>query len=228
MALRILSINIDFRNPGNRGDLSDLAKAHDPDFLVLAESLAGDAEILRPSFPYRASSGVNQENGHGLEILSKYPLSGTRALHAPDSIPMLRTLAETPEGFVEIIAVHLNPTLPHQGLRGVLRSFRQRRDQFRLLLREGGRRNEASLIAGDFNVTPWMPGLPALRRRYRDLVKEAGAAGPTYRYFVPLRLDYVMGKGVQARRAQTLHTPWTDHQGLVVDFDLGPGAENPR
>ncbi|MBN8216811.1 MAG: anti-sigma factor antagonist [Spirochaetes bacterium] len=231
MPLKLLSINLDFRNPGNRGELPALAGALDPDFLLLIESLPGDAERVEARYPHRATSPGNPAWGHGLDILSKYPLSGIRALRAGDGIPMLLAQADTLDGGVELIAVHLNPTTPHAGLGDFLRSSRQRRAQFRLLRREAGRLPGMSLIAGDFNSTPWMPGMPRLRRRYRDLVKEAGADEPTYRYVVPLRLDYVMGRGVRPVRARTLETPWTDHRGLLVEFEAesAPEAEiDPR
>jgi endonuclease/exonuclease/phosphatase (EEP) superfamily protein YafD len=145
------------------------------DVLTLVEVLGATKNeisfLLYQEYPYRACwDGHAQEPG--IEILSRFPIVEADLLRLPaGGSPLPWARLALPNGSeVTILAVHLTSPVSETNL--------PQRDRELADLREAIANLPRPLLAiGDFNATPWTPGLRQLRRE-ADLHRP----GPFWRY----------------------------------------------
>lgn len=224
--IRLLSLNLAYQLPKNRVLLPSWVGIWDPDILVLVEAFPEDGARLAQTLPHRFGYPDEKRHGFGTEILSRHPISAGAILDPGRDIPLVMARIETPRGPVDVWGVHLRPTIPTRPPAQIWRSFFQRGAQIKTLERQGGVGGSGgmgrfpTLLAGDFNLTPRMPGLRRLRRRFDHAHITCGALRPTYQYAVPLALDHILTREVRAISALTVRAPFSDHDGVLLDFDF--------
>lgn len=220
--LRLLSLNLAFQLPENRVLLPSWVAIWAPDILVLVEAFPEDGARLVATHPHRFGHPDEKRRGFGTEILSRHPIRAGAILDPGRDIPLVMAQIDTPLGALEIWGVHLRPTIPTRPPAQIYRSFFQRGAQIKTLESLGGMAGRPTLLAGDFNLTPAMPGLRRLRRRFDHAHIRCGALRPTYQYGFPLALDHILTRGIDAVSALTVRAPFSDHDGVLLDFAL-PG-----
>lgn len=226
-SLRLLSLNLAYQMPQNRPFLGPWVRVWKPDLMVLVEAFPEDVGRLADVFPHRFGYQDHQKIGIGTEIFSRFPIRSGSVQDPARDIPLVMARVETPWGDLEIWGVHLRPTIPNRRPDRVIRSFFQRQAQIRLLKKQGGMGGLPALLVGDFNLTPRMPEMAPFHRRYRHAHREMGALKPTYRYFLPLTLDHMFYRGVTPGAAMTVRAPFSDHDGLLLDFTLDGATSTP-
>ena len=190
-----------------------------PDLLFLQEftavaqqALASDA--LRVAYPYRVEAP--QADPFGLAILSRHPLSDIRIVEPADAQQTLRLHASMhlAERRVALAALHPMPPLSS--------AFARARDQ--TLAEESERlaqSDEAALMAGDFNATPWSRTLFGIDPR----LQRASGLAPTWPNALGglslLPLDHVFASG-HWRRIDSGVGPdlGSDHRPVLVRLQL--------
>lgn len=151
---------------------------------------------------------------YGIATLTKLPIKDTRQLKLPlqyrsEPRSSLITMLEWGEGHViEIINTHLS----------IL--FKERPGQVAAIA--AAMANEALIVAGDFNMTPWSPAYRALRRdSYLHSATRFARTWPSPAPFVPL--DHILYRGqVEIVKAEAwLGGPArtaSDHLPVVVEL----------
>ena len=151
---------------------------------------------------------------YGIATLTKLPIASTRQIKLPmhyrsEPRSSLITMLEWGEGHVvEVINTHLS----------IL--FKERPGQVAAIA--AAMANEALIVAGDFNMTPWSPAYRALRRdSFLHSATRFARTWPAYAPFMPL--DHILYRGqVDVVRASA----WTggpartasDHLPVVVEL----------
>ena len=187
-----------------------------PDLLFLQEftELAQQAlssEALRVVYPFRVEAP--QADPFGLAILSRQPLSDIQIVEPGDVQQTLRLRAslQLAERRVALVALHPMPPLSS--------AFARARDQ--VLAEESTRlaqSEDAALMAGDFNATPWSRTLFAIDPR----LQRASGLTPTWPNAFGglslLPLDHVFASSAHWRRIDAGLGPdlGSDHRPVVV------------
>jgi endonuclease/exonuclease/phosphatase (EEP) superfamily protein YafD len=148
--LVLISVNLNSQNEDVSAVL-DFSRTEQPDVLVLQEFTfrwATDLAALENEFPHHFQ--WPQEDMFGLAVYSRWPLTDAQAIALGDSTPALNMKITTPQGLLQVIAVHLRP--PMTGLWAA-----ERAAQFRHLAELAAVSQLPLAVLGDFNATPWSP-----------------------------------------------------------------------
>lgn len=138
--------------------------------------------VLAEVYPYQ--HGCSGETGRGTSILSRWPMETGRCL---DDVGFVEVVANTPNGPVRVIALHLHWPYPVE----------QASDVDKILARLAPPDGTPTIVAGDFNMQPW--GYSVRRLAAATDVSWIGHAERTFEVFgVPLMIDHVLA-GPNAR-----------------------------
>lgn len=107
-------------------------------------------------------------------------------------------------------------------LERVSRTVRWHRQEATALLDLVSGFEDPTFLVGDFNSTPWQAMHLSLRRRFRDAWATKGTGfGSTFRFFVPLRIDFVyVPPRARVVRVETGSFGSSDHRPVVAEVEL--------
>lgn len=226
-SLRLAVLNLDFRNP-RRADAARVITSLDADILVLIEI----DEEWRRSLDALASDrrwreGRVLDDGLGLLVWSRVPLiEPTTEFLVTNDRPSVHAVIDWPgAGPVRFVALHPSP--PGLERDDGERENSRKRDAELILVakRVAERRDEAHIVAGDFNDVAWshttrlFQRLSGLRdpRVGRSLLSTYHARYPMLRY----PIDHVfVSDGFRVAGLARVRIPGSDHLGIVADLDF--------
>jgi endonuclease/exonuclease/phosphatase (EEP) superfamily protein YafD len=214
-ALRVATVNLWYRSRDATHALAWLA-AHPADVVVLQEVTAEWADVLSVTgdlYPHRATQP--RQDPYGIGLLSRWPIVRVDYVDfADDGRPSVVATIDVDGRRVQVIGLHT--AWP------VLRNLQLARD--RALSRAAALARESTLptvIAGDFNLTPYAP---AFRRLERDAGMRDALAHRAWRptwqaSFWPLALpiDHVLVPGGACVQSATIGDDvGSDHRPVYV------------
>ncbi len=201
--------------------LLDRIATHKPDFIVLLEFSPDWANALIPldeHYPFQKL--IPRNDNFGIALFSKFPLSNVEVKDfAQNGIPSIVATAQLFNQTLRIIATHplppMNSTMAAQQ--------EQHLENLAAFINKD--KNSASLLAGDFNSTPFSP-------RYKKLIKETGLINsrqgkglypswPSNLVYKALQipLDHVLiSKGIQSQSMKRLESIGSDHYPILFRF----------
>jgi endonuclease/exonuclease/phosphatase (EEP) superfamily protein YafD len=220
--LRILELNMHGAGT-DRQDFSRLVAAEHPDLVLLTE-MPGDLDRVRretPALPaYRV--GDPPPSRRGVMLFSRWPVTRWSIDGGADGAARVLTaeICDTPEwrGCLRVVALHA----PHPFGDGA----RQQREQLMLAAdAAAGAPDHRSVLAGDFNMTPWAPEFPALlaRGNLKDsaLSGEFSATWLSRLPFVGLLIDHVLvSPGIAVLAYKVGDDVHSDHLPVIVDLAI--------
>jgi endonuclease/exonuclease/phosphatase (EEP) superfamily protein YafD len=112
------------------------------------------------------------------------------------------------------------PTAPKWSWHLTFGSFFHRLQQIKKILEFTRKGADTHILLGDFNVTTWMPDLIPVLRHYTDALKFLRKDAPTYYFIRPIRIDYILTRGVKILDGETVITPFSDHNAIWIQFEI--------
>jgi endonuclease/exonuclease/phosphatase (EEP) superfamily protein YafD len=215
-AARVASANVFFLS-GQYARVREWIEHERPDIIVLLEITpqwrAALATLAR-SYPYQSFA---DDNGSGVWLLSRWPLSAAGALEfGPRAAPAVFASARIGTQTLQLIGVHL--TWPF----GTALSS-ARNASFRQLATFSRTHPQPLLIIGDLNCSPFSPYFGDLLRD-GDLMPAATGWQPTWPTFMPplgIAIDHaLLAHGVAVRAFHRGAWIGSDHLPIVVDLAL--------
>jgi endonuclease/exonuclease/phosphatase (EEP) superfamily protein YafD len=206
--IRVVSANVYLRNT----DPSPLLAWADPsntDLIVVHELRVAYAQKLAAATQWPHQHLVPHAGAYGIGLLSRWPLRDVREMAGAGGIPQLHALVETPQGTIEVIAVH--PRLPKSA------AWQRMRNQTLAALRPRG--DAPALVVGDFNATPWSNAAPLL---VQGGWRWFGGVQPTWPHSAwGIPIDAVWGQGAWAVSGREVGPSiGSDHRPLRVGLRL--------
>jgi endonuclease/exonuclease/phosphatase (EEP) superfamily protein YafD len=150
--LRVAAANVHLSNR-DPAPLLAWAAAVQADVVAVLELTPPYAAALsssRPGWPHQHLRP--RLDSFGIGLLSRWPLRDVREVAGPGDIPQLHALVDTPDGVVEVIALHPMPPVD-------ARWHDLRNRTFAAVAPRGP---APALLLGDFNATPWSNAAPLL------------------------------------------------------------------
>ncbi|MCS6948173.1 MAG: endonuclease/exonuclease/phosphatase family protein [Steroidobacteraceae bacterium] len=194
-------------------------RAYDADALVLIETSEPLRAALAELLPrYRFRVDVGPPGPQGLVVLSRWPLLATRLLTLEGGTPFGAAVTlQRNDSYLHVFAVHLTwPVAP--------KLARERNAQLRLLAQLAARSPEPLLLVGDLNVTEFSPHFRDLLVMGRLTDHGAGRGWqPTWPALLAaagLRIDHVLGRGIQVERWLRRRLPGADHFAIIADLQV--------
>jgi endonuclease/exonuclease/phosphatase family metal-dependent hydrolase len=204
------------------------------DILLLQENTPKWKKFIKQALntTYKYQEFRDYENAGGLAILSKYPFHTIKYIpkHPTGWHPALLVLASTPLGKIQILNLHLSPSVTRQytiGFLGsaIIKAGKQRSREIRYLYQYINPQ-KPTIIAGDFNEGPdrkatqylehlgYSNALNIINRMYHTWQWKKG-----FIHFAS-RMDHVFysPEHLTVSRAQILYEGSSDHFPVVVDF----------
>ncbi|MBL8993187.1 MAG: endonuclease/exonuclease/phosphatase family protein [Spirochaetia bacterium] len=224
MSLRLVSLNINYRMLHNRAEVRKLCLRLKPDFLCLVETRPGDEKIFKGLLPHFKSHADKAFTWKGLMVASRFPITSSSFHPGPWGMPSLTIHTKVKGRDLAVTGVHTIATNPMSLPWSTLISFFHRRRHIRSVAEAARVHRKPHLVAGDFNTTRSMFELGPILNTHEDALRSVGAAGPTYRFGIPIRIDYIFSRGVVPVAGETIRTPFSDHDAVVLDFEL-PGND---
>lgn len=211
---KLLSANI-LGKTNSTESISKLVEAEDSDIVILQEfnQRFTDLPILK-SYPYKIEK--LRDDDFGIAIFSRFELIDRRKSFRQRLQLNLNVQVATPDGFLEMIAVHLVPP-------GSSREKRFRDHQLEELISYVNEIKTPVMLAGDFNLTPFAP-------KYHNFVSRLGLSDvrarlgfqPSWPAFIPILwipIDHVFfGKGLSISEVRRGPFIWSDHFPVVTEF----------
>ncbi|QEG34301.1 endonuclease/exonuclease/phosphatase family protein [Bythopirellula goksoeyrii] len=220
---RLLSLNVLAINPA-KDKVIDFILETDPDFILLQETRASWIEsldeALGETWPYHKSYA--RLDYFGISIYSKIPWAccELKPFSKLYSTPSLDALIELPDGKrLRLIAVH--PISPMNNDKWKSRNLHFEGIAEAVQTPEHGR----TIVAGDFNCTPWSYWFRRLIREsgLRDAMEGQGFHVtwlPIPIGIFGLPIDHVLvGPDIQVTGFAVGPYVGSDHRGLVVEFE---------
>lgn len=223
--MKLLSANL-YNGRARSDSLIELIDAVRPDVLVAQEVGLDAAGVIRERFAHGAVEGADDNTGRALVAgapirVESLPLAlrdGYRGMTELDGDPL------------EIVVVHL--ANPVDGI-SALRLRRRQVGEIESAIAGLDR----CLVVGDLNATPMWPAHRRLRRSLVDLVDgwadAAGTSpprtwGPTPRSPAVLRIDHVLGRGVEVIDHRVHRIDGCDHRAVEVELRRSPAGGTAR
>lgn len=199
-------------------DIAAFIRAEQPDIVVLQEVHRRTGEALnaslRDAYPHRRF--CNDWTGCDSAILSKWPIRDSRHILRSENAPPAISSVVQIDGYgsVRVVGVHfMNPSDP-----------RRQQRELEWLIQHVRASNEAVIVAGDLNLTPWTAALRQLERR-TGLTRATGLGGTwpaTSRFIPPLfPIDHVLAPtGVAVMAARRGPKLGSDHLPVIATLLL--------
>lgn len=167
--ISVLTCNVWFINKGH-APLAKLIHAKDPDVVVLLETdPAWFAAMREPLSHYQHHKCEPREEGFGLAVYCKYPMTATVEFMCDGGKPTIRCAIQHPSGSLVLWAMHPEPPLYPAAAnwhRGELRESARR-------IREEGM---PTVITGDLNTSTWGRNFRESFAGFRDSGRGRGLA----------------------------------------------------
>ncbi|MBS1303020.1 endonuclease/exonuclease/phosphatase family protein [Loktanella sp. SALINAS62] len=224
--LRVLVTNV---QRSNRHDTQviDMARTHAPDVFIVMETSDWWDDALAPlqdDFAYSEQVSQRTPDHYGMQVYAQHPFSRAAFDYPLNSdTPMFDGRLEHPARPVHLLGVHPRP--PHYDNGGQASTMR---DATVLHAATLARDSDAiSVIAGDFNATPWND-TTRMALRIGGLVDPRVGRGPMNNYkagsdYMRWPLDQVLLQpGPGLLNMQILPPVGSDHQPVLVDLCLSP------
>lgn len=213
--LRVITHNISASNTGTQ-KTADALLAADADLVAIEEISDAAAAILRETFaerfPHTAVTGT-------VGLWSRYPISSSEPLDLGLSwARALRAVVDTGHGEVAVYVVHLASV--RVGVLGFHSS--QRNLAIRLLAdRVAADPVRRVIVMGDFNGSSYDRALAPLLDQVRSAQRLAGRGfGFSWPAQFPMaRIDQILVRGLQPRRAWVLDRTGSDHRPVAANLD---------
>ena len=214
---RLASFNV-LRTNSEIDTTLDEAIASDPDFVFLMETSHDWIQSLKQlsdRYPYQKL--LCREDYTGVAFLSKHPWQELQVIDVPDSNPPLDVtfrIGNEPK-FRMILTHPLPPISP---------SLARSRDRQLLTLAETISTEVPTVLAGDFNTTPWSSRFDVLlaKGNLSDASKGYGlkpTLTPLPTWLGGIKIDHVLGnKGITVHSYSVRDTQHSDHRPVVVEF----------
>jgi vancomycin resistance protein VanJ len=213
--LRVITHNVSAQNTSTRATVDALLGEH-ADLVALEEFSGASNAIIRDAFadryPHSAVAGT-------VGLWSRYPIAD----HEPLDLGLswaraLRAVVETDHGQVAVYVVHLASV--RIGVLGFHSS--QRNLAIRLLAaRVGDDPVKRVIVMGDFNGSSYDRALAPLLDRVRSAQRLAGRGfGFSWPARFPMaRIDQILVRGLQPRKAWVLAATGSDHRPVAANLD---------
>jgi endonuclease/exonuclease/phosphatase (EEP) superfamily protein YafD len=215
--LRIASFNVDYGNRAHGRALTWLRQC-DADVLVLQELSQEWVSGLRPlkaQYPHWALT-LGLRYGDGIAVLSRLPIAEWQVLEPGGGIKQA-VAAAIRQGDRRVTVLGVHPMNPMGAVRA-----RQRQLYLTALGRLAASAERPTIVAGDFNVTPWSYLYKEFLRE-SGLVRQGRIAGtwPAPLGLIGIPIDHVFA-GPEFFAAEAYIGPdlGSDHHPLVVDLYL--------
>ena len=220
VAVRAVAINVRYRSRDHAAVIGFI-RAERPDFAVFVEMTPAwrrALAALEGEYPHRFAT--RGRFGRGVVLLSRWPITGARALPLGQNNyePAVAATLKVGGREVHVIGVHTStPTTP-----GLTASRNGQLAQLATYVRSRG---VPALVLGDLNVSPFSP-------HFRTLLEAGGLRSaadgfgwqPTWPTFLPpagIQIDHALvTTGVTVRRFRRGPRVGSDHRPIVVDLVL--------
>ncbi|RYX81388.1 hypothetical protein EON83_24340 [bacterium] len=235
--VRLVSFNIQ-RGEGDEPFVERTLHSLRPDIICLQETgLSTDLQLnaigrhVALGFP-----GWNARYAGDVTTLSRFPILSERIHPLPGTRRTLETVLQTRSGPLRVLNTHVSthfkgdrtPTSKLDRLVLLYEtahpSAQVRLQQLPLLLSavQSGDARTPLVLTGDFNSPPRGYFYSGLRRELDDAFSHAGnGLGLTFPSRFPLmRIDYVLTRGVRAKRAFVGAPGGSDHRPLITDLEV--------
>lgn len=222
--LTLLFYNVDkIRMPNvGVGEVVTLVQTHQPDIAVLREVGKQPAAALLTalSADYPHTFAYQHEARDGVLILSQHPLGESKIIDLSDWRPAVAVDVHLENGTFHLVSPH--PPNPFHAME-------ERNKQLPALAKYVRDAPRPLVVAGDLNVTMWSGWYKQIERAGVRNVRRGNGILPTWRvpgfgFQVPLiyfPLDHVLvSEGVGVFSAETLVSPGSDHQPLLVRLHI--------
>ncbi|MCP5419860.1 MAG: endonuclease/exonuclease/phosphatase family protein [Gammaproteobacteria bacterium] len=193
-----------------------------PDVAVLLEVSPDYANGLGTLAAYPFQRLFPERGPFGMALLSRHPLIRVDVFHDADGIGHIEAQIQSPDRRIELIAFHPMPPFSPD--------YRTRRDNaLRAFADQARASNRPTLIAGDFNATPWSSAFHGLAQRG---LRRASGLAPTWPTaglgLIGIPIDHVLVTAhwspLSYERGPALGS---DHYALWVRLALGrPPTDN--
>ena len=221
---RLVTMNVLTNNPRKELVAEYLIKA-DPDFVVLLETDAEWIEAmdkaLSATWPHQRS--IPRFDNFGLAIYSKLPWTACESIEFDNGLPTPSLTADfrLPTGHrFRLVATH--PIPPMDTLR-----WESRNTLFAHLAEDvQSQIPETTVVAGDFNCSPWSYWFARLQRESGLKTSAYGHGTNISWYPIPiptfgLPIDHVLvGRNIGVSRSAIGPPLGSDHRPVIVDFNL--------
>lgn len=214
---RFATINLftRFVDPGHLARVLDEVQ---PDLMVAVEMAPKAADVIADHFEHHHL--VPDPHFMGWGVAGRYDMTADEDVSWLGRGGALRV--QLPGTVLHLAAIHLYDPL----FGNPIDLARKRRQQVEALLDWGDRlpAAEPQLLAGDFNATPIWKAYRRLAGRWPDLVS-ASPSGPRRTWGFPrglrlLRIDHILGTGLEATAARVVRVRDSDHHMVVADLRL--------
>lgn len=220
---RLLFLNVLTRN-AEKDAVNELIRSKDPDFVALVETNAAWIEALDQAllerWPHRQFHA--RSDNFGLAFYSKLPLN-SQAVHDDPThftTPWISATIQTPNDSLRILTTHPLPPMNAA-------SFTARNEHFAEVTQEVLNGDPpTTIVAGDFNCTPWSPWF---KKYCRDAGLENSMKGhglgiswtPFGTKLLGLPIDHILvGADIQVIRRRVGPLVGSDHRPVIVDFSV--------
>ncbi len=198
-------------------------QSHRPDFIILLEFSPAWQKALKPldkHYPFQKL--IPRNDNFGMALYSKFPLSNISVEDfAQNDIPSIHANAQIFQQELRIIATHPLPPM------NAAMAEQQKKHLEQLATFITKNKNLPTLLAGDFNSTPWSPLYKKLITTTRLTNTRQGhglyPSWPTTLGFSALQipLDHVLlSSNIQTHSIKRLDTIGSDHYPIYVEFKL--------
>lgn len=235
-ALKVMSYNVNFGLPGDEAGLAAIRDGG-ADLVVLQETTPAWETAIRarladryPHMAFHHCCGAG-----GLALLSRHPFEDAGVLPAVDGgwFPAWRTIADTPVGRVQVLAVHLRPPVSDGGsvVAGYFSTPKVRRAEIEAF---AATLDPAlpTLVVGDFNEPEDGSAVRFLARfGLQSVLPEFHPGADTWRWTTSLgtvhsQLDHIVyDDRLAPLDARVVRTGRSDHWPVIAVFERArPGA----
>jgi endonuclease/exonuclease/phosphatase family metal-dependent hydrolase len=206
-------------------------------------------EDLNMPYHYFFPISINEEQGYGMAIFSKYPIVGTGHIpdHAYSINQMIYADIEWKDKVFRVYSVHLRSIgfdedeynyVRNQRLdldynikgiksltRRVKNAFSHRAEQAKALYNHTQQYDQPYIVVGDFNDTPLSYSFNMISQDMKNSFREKGRGwGTTYNGEFPnFQIDFILVRpDIQVHRYQIIKRKVSDHYPIWVDLSLVP------
>lgn len=223
--LRVLSTNVQ-RGNQDAGQVVAMIQAHDPDIvLVMETNERWDADLapLRDDYAHVMQEIPKGATFFGMHVFSRFPLGDARFEFPFDAdTPLFVGNVAHPRGTVQFVGVHPRP--PQRGQSSAMRDAA-------ILTAAGYARDSdvPSILAGDFNATPWN-STAGLALRTGQLLDPRQGRGPMVSFdaqstWMKWPLDQILWQGGPGLLDFRILPPvGSDHYPVLADLCLTTNA----
>jgi vancomycin resistance protein VanJ len=214
----------------------DLVKRERPDILAIQEYHKNEQFNLDGYYKYESLSGDRVQSGQA--IYSKYPIIDSGAIEFPNTANNAIFIdVVIHKDTVRVYNLHLQSSKINTSsssfkqessenlLNRISRTFQIQQSQSELFLEHQKASPYTTIIAGDFNNTPYSYVYGRIKGNFKDAFEEAGTGfGTTYDFrWFPLRIDFILVDNTfEVEEFKTFNNKYSDHYPVKATLNLHP------